>query len=59
MIRQDTELTAAAVMRVAELMCTAAHTAPKTCDVDHLVTIVLSGDDLYRLADKMEELGQE
>ena len=59
MIRQDAELGMAAIMQVAELMCVAAHTAPKTCDVDHLVTAVLSGDDLLRLADKMEELGRE
>lgn len=45
-----------AVLDVAQLMCTAARTAPKTRGIDNIVTLVLTGEDRLALADKMEEV---
>lgn len=47
------------VMAVAQAMCSAARTAPKTRGIDHLTTAVLSGDDLTTLADKLAEMGED
>ena len=46
----------AAVLDAAQLMCAAARTAPKTRGIDNVKTLVLTGDDLLVLADKMEEV---
>ena len=40
----------------AEAMVSAARTAPKTKGVDRIRTMILTGDDIGRLADKMEEI---
>lgn len=47
-----------AVLDVAQLMCAAARTAPKTRGIDRIVTLVLDGDDMLALADKMEEIDE-
>ena len=44
------------ILRVAEAMCAAARTAPKAKGEDYISTAVLTGDDLKKLADKMNEL---
>lgn len=48
------------VVRVGELMCIAARTAPKACGIDHLVTALLwEQEDRARLAATMRELAAE
>lgn len=47
-----------AVLDAAQLMCAAARTAPKTRGIDNIVTLVLTGDDLLALAEKMEEIDE-
>lgn len=46
----------AAILDAAQLMCAAARTAPKTRGIDNVKTLVLTGEDLFALADKMEEI---
>ena len=46
-----------AVLEAASLMCAAARTAPKTRGLDHIVTLVLTGDEIRALSDKMKEIG--
>ncbi|MGI6109119.1 MAG: ferredoxin domain-containing protein [Eubacteriaceae bacterium] len=46
-------------LRVAEAMASAARTAPKTRGVDRIKTLILTGDDIGRLADRMDSLGEE
>ena len=48
----------AAVMMIASLMAASARTAPKGKGIDTIVTKILSGDDLYSLADKMQNIGE-
>ena len=43
---------------VAELMAISARTAPKTAGKDFVVTKIIEGDDLARLAEKMVEFGE-
>ncbi len=43
---------------VAELMAISARTAPKTAGQDFVVTKIVEGDDLKRLAEKMFEFGE-
>lgn len=47
-------------VRVAELMCVAARTAPKACGVDHIVTAIVAEErDKQQLAETMSALAQE
>lgn len=48
-----------AVMAVADMMVTAAKTAPKGSGKDTVVAAVVSGEDKDKLADAMRELGEE
>jgi uncharacterized ferredoxin-like protein len=47
------------VLRTAQSMCVAAKTAPKGKGVDHLETVVLSGDELTPLIEHMQKIGDE
>lgn len=47
------------VMEAARRICIAARTAPKGCGIDHLFTLVLTGEDKEALADEMERQGKE
>lgn len=47
-----------AVIQVANQMCAAARTAPKTKGDDFLHTCILVGDDVEKLAAKMEEVSE-
>ena len=58
MIYSTDKMEEAAVLDAAQLMCAAARTAPKTRGIDNVKTIVLTGDDIFALADKMEEIDQ-
>lgn len=51
MIRLET------VKRVAEFMLTAARTAPKAKGIDNLVLAMATGNDIEKIAEKMEEIG--
>ena len=55
MIYTSDKMEEAAVLDAAQLMCAAARTAPKTRGIDNVRTLVLTGDDILALADKMEE----
>lgn len=46
-----------AILEVASLMCAAARTAPKAKGIDNIVTLVLTGDDIVKLSEKMQEIG--
>lgn len=48
-----------AVLSVAQAMAAAARTAPKTRGIDRISTVVLTGDDLTALADKLEAMADE
>lgn len=56
MIYTSSKIEQKAVMNCAELMCAAAHTAPKTCGIDKSQALILDGEDKEALAAKMEEL---
>lgn len=43
-----------AVLATASRMCAAARTAPKTRGIDHILTLVLTGEDKNALADQMD-----
>lgn len=47
-----------AVLDVAQKMCVAARTAPKTKGQDFIHTCIISGDDLEKVAAKMEEVSE-
>ncbi|HOJ58055.1 MAG TPA: DUF2148 domain-containing protein [Bacillota bacterium] len=47
-----------AIRMVADLMCIAARTAPKAAGRDYVVTGVVDGDDLLKLAEAMNEYGK-
>lgn len=58
MIRTEQQGRNAALLDVAARMMTAARTAPKARGVDNLKLAVVSGEDLERLAQRMEQTGQ-
>jgi uncharacterized ferredoxin-like protein len=47
-----------AVLEVAQAICVAARTAPKTAGIDQTDTVVVTGDDKKKLADEMRALGR-
>lgn len=49
----------AAVLQAANAMCAAIRTAPKAKGVDSLESCILTGEDIARLADRMEALAAE
>lgn len=46
-----------AVLEAAARMCAAARTAPKAKGMDNIVTLVLTGEEIQKLSDKMLEIG--
>lgn len=58
MVYSSKEMEEKAVLDTAQLMCAAARTAPKTRGIDCIETVVLTGEDLLALADKMEEIDE-
>ncbi len=48
-----------AVLNAAAAMCAAARTAPKACGTDHIVTSVLSGDEMISVADEMDKISKK
>lgn len=57
MLYNSTDMEQRAALEVASLMCAAARTAPKTRGLDNIVTLVLTGDEITKLSDKMKEIG--
>lgn len=47
------------IERVAEEMCLAARTAPKARGVDLLDTLILKGEEIKKLSDKMLKIGEK
>lgn len=56
MIRKSGEAEQAAIEQTANLMAAAARTAPKTCGIDNIRVLVLTGDDINKLIPKMIEI---
>jgi uncharacterized ferredoxin-like protein len=56
MIFQAEQAEKVAVLTTAQAMCAAARTAPKAKGVDHLLTAIVTDDDLCALADEMDRL---
>ncbi|MEM3387444.1 MAG: DUF2148 domain-containing protein [Nitrososphaerales archaeon] len=48
-----------AVMQVAKLMLLSARTAPKSGGVDDIHTLILSGEEMIRVAEEMEKIAEE
>ncbi len=48
-----------AVLCIADKMCIAARTAPKTRGIDHVLTCIATDDEKTKLAVEMERLGKE
>lgn len=57
MMYDSKEMEDRAIMQTAAAMCAAARTAPKAHGKDIIHTLVLTGEDKERLAQKMEEVG--
>lgn len=58
MVYSSAEMEQTAVLQAAAMMCASARTAPKAKGMDNIVTLVLTGEDIVRLSDKMKEIGQ-
>lgn len=58
MIQYATQAEERSVYAVADLMCAAARTAPKTKGEDFLSTCVVTGEEIGALADEMERLSE-
>lgn len=58
MIYSSKQMEENAVLDVAQIMCASARTAPKAKGLDNIETLVLTGDDILALADKMEEIDE-
>ena len=57
MIHTSEENEKGAAIQVAQLMAAAARTAPKSCGIDAIETLVLDGEDKSRLTSMMKEIG--
>ena len=57
MLYTSGEMEQQAVLNTAAKLCAAARTAPKAHGKDTIRTLVLTGEDKNRVADKMEEIG--
>lgn len=57
MIHNSETMELKAALDTAGLMCAAARTAPKTKGLDNIVTLVLTGDDIVKLSNKIKEIG--
>lgn len=58
MIYNSEIMEATAILNTASKMCAAARTAPKTRGIDNILTLVLTGEDKDKLADKMDEVAK-
>lgn len=58
MLKKEQDFRIEAVLKVAELMCLAARTAPKARGLDLLEVAIISGDTIEKLSRKMKEIGE-
>ena len=58
MLKKDTDAEYEGLLNIANLMCVAVRTAPKGKGTDLIVTVVLSGEEKDRLAQKMKLIGE-
>lgn len=47
------------ILRAAELMAVSARTAPKARGIDDISIVILTGEELNKVADEMEKIGKE
>lgn len=59
MITKSLDAEKRAAMTVAELMVTAARTAPKGCGIDNLELLIVDGADKDKLADEMRKIAKD
>jgi len=59
MIYNSEDMEMRAALEAAARVCAAARTAPKACGIDHMHTLTLTDADKDRIADEMENLGEE
>ena len=59
MLLGESDFTKKALDHIAEEMCVAARTAPKTKGVDNIVTAIAKGDTIGKLAKKMLEIREK
>ena len=57
MLYQSNEMEEKAILEAAALICAAARTAPKAKGMDNIVTLVLTGEDIVKLSEKMQQIG--
>lgn len=57
MLYQSNEMEQKAILDAAAQICAAARTAPKAKGMDNIVTLVLTGEDIEKLSQKMQEIG--
>jgi uncharacterized ferredoxin-like protein len=57
-VYKEEKITAGTLHQVAALMVTAARTAPKARGRDNLQFLIVDGEDIEKIAHKMEELGE-
>ena len=58
-IIKETEFKDDALKNIAEKMCIAARTAPKTRGQDQLVTLIITGDMIKKISKKMKDIGEK
>lgn len=56
-MKKEVDFRKDAIIKVAEVMCLAARTAPKAKGIDLLEIIILDGHDIEKLSSKMKEIG--
>ena len=59
MIQKNPEMKEEVLIKMAEEICLAVRTAPKAKGLDNLTTMIVSGTDKDKIADKMEEIAKQ
>lgn len=59
MLKKNPETDEEVLIKLAEEICVAIRTAPKAKGIDNLSTMILSGVDKDKIADKMEEIAKK
>jgi len=47
-----------AILNLAYSICAAVRTAPKACGIDHIETLILTGEDIGRITAEMRKIGE-
>lgn len=59
MIMKNPEMKEEVLIKLAEKICLAVRTAPKAKGIDNLTTMIITGNDKNKIADKMEEIAKK